>query len=567
MKTSLKKFMAFSSGARVSRVVYGVGLLAAMFVVPAAADTELAGGGPPVTRRLSPEQYVQTLTDIFGRDINLGGRFEAEARDNGLLAVGASRVSVTATGLERYDAMARSVAEQVVDEAHRGTLIPCKPAAANKPDDDCARKFLSATGKLLYRRPMTEQEIQIQVSAAAEATRGLGSFYDGLALSLAGMMKSPQFIFHRQTIEPDPKRPGQFRLDAYSKAAQLSFFLWNAGPDNELLAVADSGAIHSQAELERQANRLLASPRLEAGIRAFFNDMLHLDDFPAVSKDAEIYPKYTTDVARDAREQTMRTIVDHVMVRGRDYRDLFTTRDTFLTPALGTIYRVPVPPPQDNDSASHGWQPFSFPENDPRAGILTQLSFLAMHSHPGRSSPTLRGRAVREILLCQRVPDPPGAVSFAVVQDTHSETHKTARERLKAHATEAMCTGCHKLIDPMGLALENFDSAAGFRVKENGAPIDTTGEFEGKMFTDAASLGKAIHDSPAAASCLVNRVYSYATGRAPLKADAAWIKSLQEGFAADGYRVPDLLRRIATSDGLYRVTPAEPGINEAALTK
>ncbi len=537
-------------------------------IIAGAAEVKpVPADGDPAIRRLSPAQYEQTLTDIFGRDIKLGGRFETEVRDNGLFAVGASRVSVTSTGLQRYDAMARNIAEQVVDKKHRTTLVPCTPASLKAPDDACARQFLSKTGRLLYRRPMTEQELKIQVSAAARSATTLDSFYDGLGLSLAATLASPQFLFRREVVEPDPKHRGQYRLDAYSKASQISFMLWNSAPDKELLAAAESGDIHTEAGLARQVDRLLASPRLEAGIRAFFDDMLHLDEFDTVSKDAAIYPKFTTDVARDAREQTMRTIVDHVLTRNGDYRDLFTTRRTFLTPGLGSIYRVAVAPPPENDSASMGWQAYEFPEGDLRAGLLTQVSFISMHSHPGRSSPTLRGKALREIFLCQKVPDPPGAVNFTLVQDTGNQTYKTARERLKAHATEPMCSGCHKLIDPMGLALESFDSAGGFRTTENGATIDTSGEFEGKKFADAAGLGKAVQASPATTSCLVNRLYSFAVGRAPAKDETPVLKNLEEDFTADGYKIPSLLRRIATSEALFRVAPVQTGAIDVPLPK
>lgn len=535
-------------------------LLAATAAPPTAVAAESVSApaaGAPVMRRLSPEQYVQTISNIFGRDIDLGGNFETEIREEGLLALGASRVSVTTTGIERYDAMARSIAAQVVDPAHRATLIPCKPASATAPDDACARQFLGDVGRLLYRRPMTEQELKTQVAMAAAATARLKNFYDGLGLSLAGMLGLPQFLFHWQRVEADPARPGEYRLDAYSKASQLSFLLWNSGPDSQLLAAAESGEIHSPEGLARQVDRLLSSPRLEGGVRAFFTDMLHMNDFSTLTKDAEIYPKFTTTVAQDAREQTLRTIVDHLVTRKGDYRALFTTRNTFLTPALGAIYQVPVRPHPEKDSPNRGWQPYEFPEGDPRAGLLTQLSFVAMHSHPGRTSPTLRGRAVREIFMCQRVPDPPGNVNFEVVQDTDNAVHKTVRERLDAHAREPMCKGCHKIVDPIGLAMENFDSAGGFRATENGAPIDTKGEIDGVKFVDPITLGKAIHDSPAAAACIVTRIHSYAAGRKALPSESDWIKSLRATFAADGYRVPDLLRRIATDERLYRVTPPQ----------
>src|SRR6185312_12724451 len=178
----------------------------------------------------------------------------------------------------------------------------------------------------------------------------------------------------------------------------------------------------------------------------------------------------------------LRTIVDLLLHRNGDYRDLFTTRDTFLTPALAALYGVPLARAQELGGAIP-WVPYHFSDSDPYIGILTQVSFLSLHSHPGRSSPTRRGKALRENILCQKVPPPPGNVDFSLVQNTNDPNFKTARQRLTAHRKEAMCAGCHKITDPVGLALENFDSAGSFRTSENGAPIDASGEYNGKPFT------------------------------------------------------------------------------------
>jgi len=512
-------------------------------------------GGDATARRLTPDEYRRIIADVFGPGINVSGRFEPDIRTGpvgGLFAVGSGRVSVSATGFEQYDSTARAVAAKVVDTKNRELLFPCKPAAANAADDACARQFFAEAGKLLYRRPLTQEELQRQVATANAASTTLKNFYSGVEMSLAGMLQSLQFLFRHEVIEPDPSRSGQYRLDAYAKASRLSFLLWDAAPDPELLAAAESGALHTEKGLTQQVDRLLASQRLEDGVRAFFTDMLGLDDFAQVSKDAAIYPKYTADVPRDATEQTLRTIADHLVTRNADYRELFTTRKTFLTPLLSSVYGVPMV----SKAALGGldqWQSYEYPEGDQRSGLLTQVSFVSLHSHPGRSSPTLRGKALREILLCQKVPDPPANVNFSEVENANNPVHKTARERLKAHATEAMCTGCHKVTDPMGLALENFDSAGGYRATENGAAIDTSGSLDGKAFTDALGLGVAVHDHPATPACVVDKMYAYAVGRTPTKGEGEWMQYLKKSFAADGYRIPALLRRIAISDAYYRV--------------
>ncbi|MEQ9448166.1 MAG: DUF1592 domain-containing protein, partial [Rhodospirillaceae bacterium] len=337
-------------------------------------------------------------------------------------------------------------------------------------------------------------------------------------------------------------------LDAYSKASRLSFFLWNSIPDPLLLAAAESGALNDREEIARQVERMVASPRIEQGVRAFFDDMLHLDAIATVAKDVVLFPKFDSLVAADAREQTLLTITDRLVRERGDYRDIFTTKKTYLTRALASIYRVPLATNAPNGSPD-AWQAYEFEADDPRAGILTHLSFLALHSHPGRSSPTLRGQALRELLLCQKVPAPPGDVDFTLVNDT--QTYKTARERLTAHSEEPMCAGCHKITDPMGLALERFDGVGAFRERENGAEIDTAGALDGVEFQDAAGLGHAVANHPAVTSCLVDRMLSYALGRKPARDESDWAADLRSGFADDGHDVPALMSRIASSETFY----------------
>ncbi len=524
--------------------------------------TPPAAAAPALARRLRPDQYRRIIADVFGPSIRVEGQFEPDVRDSGLLAVGTAHVGVTATGLEQYDAMARNIAAQVVSQEHRDTLIPCEPRSATEPDDACTALFFAKAGPLLVRRPLEAEELRQLVASANTAARSLNSFYAGLELSLAGLLESPRFLYRREIAVPDTAQPGAYRLDPYSKAEQLSFLLWNTGPDQRLLAAARAGELDTPAGLSAQVGRMLASPRLETGVRAFFSDMLQFDLFDALAKDAKIYPKWTFQVGQDAQEQTLRTIVDALLVQRGDYRDLFTTRTTFLTPLLGSVYRVPVAP------GGNLWQRHEFSPGDAHVGIQSHASFVALHSHEGLSSPTLRGKALRELLLCEPIPAPPGNVNFAVAQDTHNPDFKTMRDRLTAHRTDPTCAGCHKLMDPIGLALENFDSDAGFRTTENGQRLDTSGELDGVRFADAAGLGQAVHDNPATAACLVRRVYAYATGRPPARRDMAWIRELEKDFARDGYRMPELLRRIAISENLYRVgapTPAATPTSIAAL--
>jgi len=531
---------------------------AAVSLAAVAADYAVSSSVPatrePLALRLNGTQYRQIVTDVFGPTIEIGGRFEPGVRQDGLLAVGNGLVTVTTTGLGEFDKMARSIAAQVTTEPQRSALIPCTPKDPKKPDPACAKQFLGEVGKLLYRRPLSKAELAVQVDVAAESTATNKDFYAGLGTSLWTMLIAPEFLFRQEFAEPDPDHKGAYRLDAYSRAARLSFFLWNAAPDPALLEAAAKGELDKPEGLARQVERMVASPRLEGGVRAFFTDLLGYDLFESLAKDTVIFPKFNFKVAAEAEEQTLRTIADHLVNQRGDYRALFTTPKTFMSPMLASIYSVPIDP-------SSGWQPYAFPEGDPRTGILSHISFTALHSHPGRSSPTLRGKALRELLLCQRVPMPPGNVDFELVEDAANPTYKTARDRLKAHASEAMCAGCHKIMDPIGLALEHFDSSGGYRTSEHGVEIDTTGELDGVKFANAADLGRVVSNHPSAPTCLVNRMYSYGVGRAVERDEREMVAGLQKAFAAEGYRVPDLMRQIALSANFYRV--AKPGESPA----
>ena len=506
--------------------------------------------------RLSSSQYRNTIADVFGPDIELGGRFEPGVRIDGLLEAGLGGVSVTASGMEQYDAMARKIAAQVVDERHRAMLIPCQPHSVTAPDDDCVARAMRRFGLLLYRRPLTDAELASYVGAARSATGITRDFYSGLSLSLAAMLSSPKFLFRPEVAVADRDHASGYRLDDYSLAARLSTFLWDAEPDLPLLKAAEHGELSTRSGYERQVDRMLASPRLEMGVRSFFRDMFQFDDFSTLAKDAALFPKFNVQVAADAQEETLRTVVDLLLLRHGDYRDIFTTKKTFLTPELAAIYRVPFASDVPNGSPD-AWGPYEYPASDPRAGILSQVSFTALHSPPGRASATIRGKALREIMLCQKVPSPPANVNFKIVLDTSNPVYKTARERLTAHRSNPVCAGCHKFIDPMGLSLENFDGIGAYRTRENNALIDTSGELGGIKFDGPQGLGRAMHDSPAAVSCLLNRLESYALGRQLTQQDQPAVQELQQSFATHGYRLPDVMRQIVTHESFYRVSPPQ----------
>lgn len=504
-------------------------------------------GGPTVLRRLTESQYRATVASIFGTDIPITARFERGLRAEGLVAVGTSEAGMSGFSMEQYDAAALGIAAAVVSEKNRNKLVPCTPAAGVVFDAACAQRFVEQYGPRLFRRPLTSDETKRFVDVAHATQQRVGDFYDGLEFTLAGMMVSPEFLLRVERIQPSADGSGHAQLDAWSKATRLSYFLNNSAPDQELLRAAGAGELDSRKGLQAQVDRLIESPRFEPAVRAFFEDMLQFDRFDDLAKDSVVYPAFNSTVAADAKEQTLRTITDLLTRQKGDYRDLFTTRRAYLTRSLGIVYRLPVP-------TRNGWEAGEFPANSHRVGIQSQLAFLALYSHPGRSSPTLRGKAMREVFLCQEVPDPPANVNFAAVQETSNASMPTARDRLTVHRTQPACAGCHKIMDPIGLTLENFDGLGTYRSVENLAPINTSGSLDGTHFETPEGLGQALHDHPETPRCLVERMYRYAVGRDTQMEERSYMDYLTKAFADHGYRVPDLMRTIALSKNFFTIS-------------
>jgi hypothetical protein len=381
-----------------------------------------------------------------------------------------------------------------------------------------------------------------------------------LKLALTSLLSAPQFLFRIETAERDVSAPSGLRLDGYTKAARLSYLLWNTTPDEELLVAAESGELHTPNGLNEQVSRLLGSSRVEAGTRAFFADMLQLDLYDSLTKDAMIFPKFSQAVADAAKEQTLKTVVDHLLAKNADYRDLFTTRTTFLDRSLASIYKVPLLAPE-------GWVKHEFPPESDQSGILTHISFLGLFSHPGRSSPTKRGVAINEILLCEPTPLPPANVDFSIVNDTSNPNLRTVRSRLVAHSEDESCSGCHRKSDPLGLALERFDSLGQHRTKENDVLIDVTAELSGKKFDGARGLGEVLRENPKVPACVVRNVYAYGTGRAPDKTDRKFLDERVKAFVGERYRFRSLLQQIVTTPEFFKVVAPKPAPDGASKPK
>ena len=497
-------------------------------------------------RRLSEREYRNSIADIFGNEIAVQGMFEPQIRISGLVATSTSLLSVTPAGFESFSKMADAIAQQVTDEKHREKLVSCTPKSAKAPDDSCAAEFLSRYGLMLFRRPLTADELKMRVNLARAMTRSSGDFYAGLRYSLAQLLQSPNFLFRKEMAVLAGGKT--LTLEPYSRASRLSYLMWDTTPDSELLQSAQSGELNNAAGLEKQVNRLLASPRLETGMRAFFTDMLELDTFDTVSKDALIYPKWGGAMPPSAKEETLRTVINLALRENGDLRDLMTTRKTFINRSMAAIYDVDFT--FDND-----WMPYEFPKDAGRSGIVTQVSMLSMFSHPGQSSPTKRGVALMDIFLCEPTPTPPANVDFSAINDT-SGPLKTVRERLLAHATTSTCASCHTHSDPIGLSLEGFDTIGQRRLTENGQLIDLSAKLQGKSFKDGTGLGQYLHDNPKFPACVARKLYAFAKGMDTEDVEPSVLKIAYKSFTDSGYRLRALLKGLVLSPEFFNTSPS-----------
>ena len=228
-------------------------------------------------RLLTESEYRHSIADIFGPQIVIQGRFEPGRRIGGLLAASTNVLSVTPGGFEGYAKTAGSIAEQVTRPENRAQYIKCTPKSASAPDDACASQFISRYGRLLFRRPLSNEELKPRVALAAKITTSSKDFYTGLRYALAvTLLAAPEFLFQNERAVPAGR---DLTLDAYSRASRLSYLMWNTTPDEEMLKAAASGELATDAGVAKQVDRLMASPRLETGMRAFFADMLQLDTF------------------------------------------------------------------------------------------------------------------------------------------------------------------------------------------------------------------------------------------------------------------------------------------------
>lgn len=493
-------------------------------------------------RRLTIPQYRNTVRDLLGADVTVATEFEPDTLLSGFASIGAARVGLSAKLTEQFETSAYAIAKQVLtNTATRGALVGCTPAATT--DDSCSRLFVQKIGRRAFRRPLADDETTQFVTIARTAQTALGDFYNGLQYALAGILQSPHFLYREELGVPDTAQPSRVKFDDFELATRLSYFLWNTTPDDQLLDAAAAKQLTTGA-LATHATRMLASERTSAAMQTFFTELYRLSELDDLALLPSLFPLMTPTIGPAMRGETLRFLTDVALTRNGDYREVFDARGTYVNKELAGLYGITAPSATDFGAVT-------LPDTGMRAGLLGQASFLAVSSQPNRSSPTRRGKFIREMILCQTIPTPPPDVT-----PFPDAAPGTARDKLTSHRQNPACASCHQMMDPIGLGLEHFDGIGAFRANDKGLAIDATGELDGVRFDGPRALGAALKNHPDVPTCLARNLYRYAMAHVENSGEEAAIALLAQAFRDNGFRFRTLVEAVVKSPAF--VTAAKP---------
>ena len=371
----------------------------------------------------------------------------------------------------------------VSETPSRRRVFTCRPLAASE-EVGCATKILAALATRAYRRPASADDVE-GLLTFYKAERAKSGFEAGIRTALQAMLASPHFIFRLEEA-PAAARPGQsYALNGLDLASRLSFFLWGSGPDDELLAAAGRGALGTPAGVEQQARRMLADPRASALATRFASQWLRLQDLDKIHPDARLYPQFDATLAEAMRRET-ELFFDSIVREDRDVLDLLSADYTFVNERLARHYGIA-------NVTGPAFRRVTLPDPN-RRGLFGQGSVLTMTSVADRTSPVLRGKWVLEVLIGMAPPPPPPNIpALEETKEAHGSRLLSVRERMEEHRSKPACQSCHRVIDPIGLALENFDVVGMWRIRDGGSAIDASGTlYDGTTLSGPAGLRAAL---------------------------------------------------------------------------
>lgn len=489
--------------------------------------------------RLTSLQYQNTLEEIFGRTPSV--ELEADTNPYLFFNIGNASTTVSERGVSQYDEAGHAIAAALfADPARRDALVGCEIG-----DGVCRAEFIQRIGRRLFRRPLDAATTQRWTDMASEL--GVGDPVRGLQYALAGMLQSPNFLYRAEIGAPSAE--GEHVLDGFEIASKLSFLFWNAGPDEILLDAAEAGELEEEAGIYEQAMRLLEDERSRPAVQEFFAQYFDLSRLGQLDLDAALYPQYTDTMGESMRTEIELRVADVVFARDGDVRELFFSRNSFVNDELANLYGISA-----EGASAILYVPVELPPE--RAGLLTSGAFLAMNAHPSETSPTLRGKYVRERVLCQEVQPPPDDVDTDIPPPMATGP-QTLRERLVEHRNNPACSACHAFIDPPGFLFEHYDSVGAWRDSEPNGPVDASGGLDDIELDGAADLAMVLRDDPRVPRCIIKQLYRHTMGRLDEEIEAEALYDLETEFAASGYRFRDLLVSFATSEAFRTIASAE----------
>ena len=425
------------------------------------------------------------------------------------------------------------------DTASRRKIFTCRPTTV-ADEAACATSIVQGLASRAFRRAPTEREVT-RLMAFYDTGRRDRTFEVGVTKAVEAVLASPQFLFRLENT-PATAKPGQpYRLADVELASRLSFFLWAAGPDPALLAAATQGKLATPVQLEKQVTRLLVDPRSEALATRFASQWLRLQDLDDVSPDPILYPYFDRTLSQALQKET-ELFVDSLVREDRSILDLLTADYTFVNGRVARHYGLPgVNGPQ--------FRRVALPEQ--RRGILGHGSVLTLTSIADRTSPVQRGKWIMEVLLGSPPPAPPPNVP--ALEDTKGTSDGkvlSVRERMEVHRTNPACQSCHKVIDPLGLALEHFDATGRYRIKDNGVPVDAVGDlYDGTRMDGAAGLRAAlIGHKDAFLLSFTEHLMTYALGRRVDASDMPAVRAVIRQAARRDYKISAFVQGIVASE-------------------
>jgi len=423
--------------------------------------------------------------------------------------------------------------DALVTPPGRALIYVCEPSAAPDPEA-CYRDIVTTFTERAWRRPLTAAEASAVVALWQTLRVEEG---DDTAVSLVtrAMLVSSRFLYRASTPTPDAGVDDLVPLDDYTLASRLSYFLWSSMPDDALFAAAASGALRSEQGLRDEVKRMLVDPKSVALRKGFAAQWLSTRALASAAPDPNVFP-YFDETLRTAMVEEAELFFQDFLHNGRPIGDMFDPDFGFVNDRLALHYRLP--PPGNADLVR---VPLA---GDDRRGLAMQGAWLTATSASTRTSPVNRGRWILEQLLCTSVPPPPPDVPAFM----EPKEGATMRETLAEHRKNAACAGCHDLLDPAGLGLEELDGVAALRTTENGFPIDTTGALpQGGAYAGARELASALRDDPRVPECLTEKLYVYAIGRQAVGEDRPHIEQIAAQLAVEGQSLGALLELIVLS--------------------